>query len=88
MTVTPHKSRVKLGETEEFACIASGSPSPKLTWRKLNGSLPTNATVSGGVLRIVNVTHQDAGIYFCEASNIEGSAQGNATLEIKGTVRK
>lgn len=88
MTVTPQKSRVKLGETGEFTCIASGSPLPKLTWRKLNASVPIYATVSDGVLRIPNVTHQDAGIYFCDASNVEGSAQGNTTLEIKGITRK
>ena len=84
MTVTPQKSRVKLGETTEFTCIASGAPLPKLSWRKLNASVPVQATVSDGVLRIANVTHQDAGMYFCDASNVEGSAQGSATLEIKG----
>ncbi|PFX26969.1 basement membrane-specific heparan sulfate proteoglycan core protein-like isoform X2 [Stylophora pistillata] len=86
VTVTPQKSRVKLGETTEFTCIASGAPLPKLSWRKLNASVPVQATVSDGVLRIANVTHQDAGMYFCDASNVEGSAQGSATLEIKVTV--
>lgn len=39
----------------------------------------------GGVLSISNVTQEDAGIYFCEASNVEGSAEGNGTLKIKGS---
>ncbi|KAJ7379698.1 Basement membrane-specific heparan sulfate proteoglycan core protein [Desmophyllum pertusum] len=86
VTVTPQKSRIRIGEPVEFTCIASGSPSPKLTWRKLNGSLPVNGTVRGGVFRIANVTQEDAGIYFCDASNVEGSAEGNGTLEIKVTV--
>jgi len=88
VTVTPQKSRVKIGEPAELTCIASGSPSPQLTWRKLNGSLPVNSTVRDGVLRIANVTQEDAGIYFCEASNVEGTAEGNGTLEIKVTVPK
>ncbi|XP_078373536.1 basement membrane-specific heparan sulfate proteoglycan core protein-like [Oculina patagonica] len=88
VTVTPRKSRIRIGEPAEFTCIASGSPSPKLTWRKLNGSLPVNGTVRGGVLSIANVTQEDAGIYFCEASNVEGSAKGNGTLDIKVTVPK
>ena len=86
VTVTPQKSRIKTGESAEFTCIASGSPSPKLSWRKFNGSLPVSGTMRGGVLSIANVTQEDAGIYLCEASNVEGSAEGNGTLEIEGIV--
>lgn len=77
---------MKIGRPAELTCIASGSPSPQLTWWKLNGSLPVNSTVRDGELRLVNVTQEDAGIYFCEASNVEGTAVGNGTLEIKGTM--
>ena len=86
VTVTPQKSRMKVGEPAELTCIASGSPSPQLTWLKMNGSLPVDSTVRDGVLRIANVTQEDAGIYFCQASNVEGTAEGNGTLEIKGTM--
>ena len=82
VTVTPQKSRTKIGEPVELTCIASGSPSPQLTWRKLNGSLPVSSTVRDGVFSIANVTQQDAGIYFCEASNVEGTAVGNGTLDL------
>lgn len=84
VTITPQKTRIKIGEPAKFTCIASGSPLPKLKWRKLNGSLPVNGTVRGGAFSIANVSQEDAGIYICEASNVEGSAKGNGTLEIKG----
>ncbi|CAH3185759.1 unnamed protein product [Porites lobata] len=84
--VTPQSSRVKTGETVQFTCIASGSPSPDLTWRKVNGSLPVSSTVQRGVLKIANVTQKDAGSYNCEAKNVEGSANRSGILEIKVTV--
>ena len=86
--VTPQRSRVKTGETVKFTCIASGSPSPDLTWRKVNGSLPVSSTVQRGVLKIASVTQKDAGSYNCEAKNVEGSANRSGTLEIKGKVSK
>ena len=86
--VAPQKSRVKTGETVQFTCIASGSPSPDLTWRKVNGSLPVSSTVQRGVLKIANVTQKDAGSYNCEAKNVEGSAKRSGIFEIKGKVSK
>ena len=86
--VSPQSSRVKTGETVQFTCIASGSPSPDLTWRKVNGSLPVSSTVQRGVLKIANVTQKDAGSYNCEAKNVEGSANRSGILEIKGKVSK
>ncbi|CAH3196881.1 unnamed protein product, partial [Porites evermanni] len=77
---------VKTGETVQFTCIASGSPSPDLTWRKVNGSLPVSSTVQRGVLKIANVTQKDAGSYNCEAKNVEGSANRSGILGIKVTV--
>ena len=86
VTVTPYKSRVKIGEPAEFTCLASGSPSPDLSWRKLNGLLPAGSTEQGGVLRIVNVTENEPGTYVCDATNVEGSANSSAVLEIKGSL--
>lgn len=82
----PLKSRVKIGEPAEFTCLAGGSPSPDLSWRKLNGSLPAGSTMQGGVLRIANVTENGPGTYVCDATNVEGSANGSAVLEIKGSL--
>ena len=42
--------------------------------------------MQGGALRIANVTQEDAGMYVCEALNVEGLANGSGILEIKGTV--
>lgn len=76
--------KVKLGETAEFSCIASGSPVPKVTWRRLNGSLPVNHVIKGGNLVISDVKEQDIGIYICRASNMEGISETSANLIVKG----
>ena len=86
--VTPQKSRVKTGETVQFTCIASSSPSPDLTWRKVNGSLPVSSTVQRGVLKIANVTQKDAGSYNCEAKNVEGSANRSGIFPDAISARK
>ena len=84
MKVVPSKSLTRIGESAEFTCIASGSPVPEITWRKLDGSLPKGSSLQGGVLTITNVTENDAGIYVCNALNIEGTENGSTILEMKG----
>ncbi|EDO35294.1 predicted protein, partial [Nematostella vectensis] len=83
---TPPVVKIKEGEPAELTCIASGSPAPETQWRRLNGSLPVTHSIKGGRLQLMNVTHEDAGMYICRATNKEGTAEGFATIKIKGTV--
>jgi len=85
VTITPQVRKVKLGETTHFNCIASGSPTPEVSWHRLNGSLPVHHTTKVGQLVIYNIKQDDVGIYICRASNMEGIAESSATIALKGT---
>lgn len=76
---------MKVGDPVEFACVASGSPKPRVEWIRMNGSLPVDHKIQQGVLKIPYVNRQDAAIYSCRATNTEGTAEATAKLEIKGT---
>ena len=84
VTITPQVRKLRLGETADFKCIASGSPSPEVSWHRLNGSLPVHHISKGGQLVVSNVTLDDVGIYICRASNMEGIAESSATIALKG----
>ena len=80
-------------------CQAKGKPKPDVTWYR-NGQRvltyrddPTSQKmiISGGKLFFLTVVHNkkekpDVGTYYCNATNIHGSAiSRNATLRIAGT---
>ena len=75
---------MKVGDSVEFACFASGSPTPLVEWRRTNGSLPVNHTIRQGILKIPYVHRKDAASYVCRATNAEGTAEATTKLEIKG----
>ncbi|XP_059503813.1 hemicentin-1 isoform X2 [Stegostoma tigrinum] len=60
----------------ELHCVASGVPTPKLTWIKDGRPLPQTDAIhvlrGGEVLRILNAQVQDTGRYTCLASSIAG----------------
>lgn len=57
-------------------CIATGFPSPTITWSRVFHSLPERRTFSSdGNLTIVHATADDSGMYVCEAANLIGSAR-------------
>ena len=65
-------------------CSSSGYPRPVVVWSKVNGTLPFKRAVvdSTGKLDIKHVTANDSGIYRCKASNLLGSTQTTAKLEV------
>ncbi|XP_011308382.1 leucine-rich repeats and immunoglobulin-like domains protein 3 [Fopius arisanus] len=94
LTILETPSFVKPMENKEIAvggsvvieCMASGSPRPKLSWKK-NGS-PLQATVrhfftaEDQLLIIVGTESSDAGTYECEMSNSLGSVVGASRLTV------
>ncbi|XP_011162349.2 leucine-rich repeats and immunoglobulin-like domains protein 3 isoform X2 [Solenopsis invicta] len=78
---------IMVGGSIVLECMASGSPRPKLSWRK-NGS-PLQATerhfftAEDQLLIIVNTIVSDEGSYECEMSNSLGSVVGASHLTVK-----
>ncbi|KAL0113573.1 hypothetical protein PUN28_012616 [Cardiocondyla obscurior] len=78
---------ITVGGSIVLECMASGSPRPKLLWRK-NGS-PLQATerhfftAEDQLLIIVNTIASDEGSYECEMSNSLGSVVGASHLTVK-----
>ena len=78
----PVETKVNESQTAILKCIADGNPSPKVTWSKLNSSLPVGRHVveSSGALTVKDVRPGDEGHYSCRAENLLGSV--NATVKI------
>uniref|UniRef100_A0A4X1TD56 Hemicentin-2 n=1 Tax=Sus scrofa TaxID=9823 RepID=A0A4X1TD56_PIG len=76
-----------LVQTKEvlLPCEASGIPRPSITWQREGLSVPTGEctqVLPGGQLRIIHVSPEDAGNYFCIAQNSAGSAMGKTRLVV------
>ena len=80
LAVSPAKMTVNESGTASFQCSATSNPEPAVEWRKLNSQL----AVSGGNLRLRNVTGNDSGLYECSATNILGKARAVVQLVVNG----
>ena len=70
---TPSDQTVMEGQPLTLRCnVTAGTPSPNVTWKKVNDSSKT--FLSGQTLTFINVTRTDVGNYFCEADNGVGEA--------------
>jgi hypothetical protein len=72
-----------------FYCGAKGYPVPRVTWQKVNSSLPDGRHVAdqNGGLLIQDVKKSDQGTYKCTASNIfPGEAVAYADLTVQGNL--
>ena len=70
-----------------FECEANGTPTPTISWRRLDNSpLPKlrASVLLTNALKIVDIQPEDAGSYVCEAKNVFGLEQGYATLAVQG----
>ncbi|XP_033610004.1 leucine-rich repeats and immunoglobulin-like domains protein 3 isoform X2 [Cryptotermes secundus] len=74
------------GEPIVLGCMASGSPKPKLTWRKDGRDLTVTErhffTADDQLLVIVDTDLSDAGTYECQMSNMLGTEQGFSQLSV------
>ncbi|KAL9975102.1 hypothetical protein ACROYT_G012218 [Oculina patagonica] len=76
---------VNESQTAIMKCTADGNPSPKLTWSKLNSSLPVGRHIveSSGALIVKDVKPGDDGVYSCRAENLLGQVNASAKLTVQ-----
>ncbi|XP_076760869.1 leucine-rich repeats and immunoglobulin-like domains protein 3 isoform X2 [Xylocopa sonorina] len=78
---------VTVGSSIVLECMASGTPRPKLSWRKNGDPLQETErhffTAEDQLLIIVDTKISDAGSYQCEMSNSLGSVVGASHLTVK-----
>jgi len=74
------------GEPIVLECMASGSPKPKLTWKKDGKDLVVTErhffTADDQLLVIVDTDLSDAGAYECQMSNALGTEHGVSQLSV------
>ncbi|XP_035878268.1 hemicentin-2 [Phyllostomus discolor] len=82
----PSVVRALAEEQVLLPCEALGIPRPGVTWQKEGLSIPAGGrshVLPGGQLRIIHVSPEDAGNYFCIAQNSAGSAVGKTRLVVQ-----
>lgn len=89
----PHSRVAEEGETVQFQCAIAGHPLPWSTWDK-DGQIvtpTTRITVKERddlrILEIIEVTHEDAGLYRITLENEYGRIEASARLDIIGSQR-
>ena len=81
----PVGTTINESQTAILKCTADGNPPPKVTWSKLNSSLPSGRHViePSGVLIVEDVRPGDNRIYSCRAKNLLGSVNATAKLTVQ-----
>ncbi|XP_018408440.1 PREDICTED: contactin-5, partial [Nanorana parkeri] len=71
-------------EKNTYMFLTVDSPVPTISWRKVNGFIPSKARLrkSQAVLEIPNVQLEDAGAYECKAENSRGKNAFRGQLQV------
>ena len=85
LTIIPSHLTVIEGNSAALFCSATGNPAPKVSWSRVNGSLPSNRTkvTPDGLMQISNAILDDAGKYKCTAHNILGMDENDANVVVQ-----
>ncbi|KAI2803059.1 Roundabout 1 [Blomia tropicalis] len=69
-------------EVAEIHCKVGGDPTPKVTWKRERGKIPSGRSfiTDDKSIRISHVTLEDEGVYVCEAENLVGQISSSASL--------
>ncbi|XP_036379292.1 roundabout homolog 1-like isoform X1 [Megalops cyprinoides] len=83
----PVNQVVSVDGTVVLSCLATGSPTPTILWKKDGSLVSTNdpriKQQDSGALQIRYAKLVDTGVYTCIASNPSGEASWKAYLEVK-----
>ena len=77
--------QVRIGKEARVSCSVTGTPSPAISWKKVDGHMPPHV-IEGDQLVIPRVSSVDSGEYICIASNRAGSAEDQIKLRITGKI--
>ena len=79
------ETTINESQTAILKCTAVGNPPPKVTWSKVNSSLPVGRHVaeSSGALILQDVRPGDEGQYTCKAENLLGNINATAKLTVQ-----
>uniref|UniRef100_A0A452H472 Contactin-1 n=1 Tax=Gopherus agassizii TaxID=38772 RepID=A0A452H472_9SAUR len=74
-----------LGQNVTLECFALGNPVPEIRWNKYLEPMPATAEISmsGAVLKILNIQFEDEGTYECEAENYKGKDKHQARVYVQ-----
>ena len=81
----PVQTTVNASLTAILKCTAAGNPPPKVTWFKVNSTLPVGRHVveSSGALILQDIRPEDEGQYTCKAENLMGTINASARLTVQ-----
>ncbi|KAL2104346.1 hypothetical protein ACEWY4_001214 [Coilia grayii] len=82
ITAQPETKEVTVGSDAVLPCVATGYPTPQITWSKLDKDLPGKCFQVGHALTVPSVTHDDTGTYVCTAANKQGKVQAFTNLTV------
>nr|XP_054608122.1 hemicentin-1 isoform X2 [Nothobranchius furzeri] len=93
-TREPSDVAADIGSNVTLSCHAEGYPEPQITWRREDGSpllnrLRTHGSISQrrGDLHIINLWVMDEAVFICEAQNLFGKIQTQASIIVTGLVK-
>ncbi|KAF6212100.1 hypothetical protein GE061_012620 [Apolygus lucorum] len=88
-----YKPTFLVGFDAVLICYFDGTPTPSITWTRLKGDSFTTiegrvgshakAVMGTATLTLPNVTFEDTGTYYCEASNVAGSQKKQMSLRVE-----
>ena len=81
----PVETTINASLTAILKCTAAGNPPPKVTWFKVNSTLPVGRHVveSSGALILQDIRPEDEGQYTCKAENVMGTINASARLTVQ-----
>lgn len=84
IVVTPQIVSEEEYSVAELRCSASGSPSPRIEWTRLDGQISSDVIIREGYLRFNSLRKSDEGTYRCFAQNNVGEADQTVQVFVRG----